>query len=160
MHLGDSASWATIIGTAVALAGLLFTTRQAISNRQRELRGRLREVLRPVSEACDEYRWRRIAARDALYDATVKLKVIVDEGILSPSPRRIRNLQQWILDLGNAAAFLDEEELKAPLDDKTEKLLSDVASLSNKYRHATIKMDNGHIETYLHYRIIGPFVRR
>jgi hypothetical protein len=34
------------------------------------------------------------------------------------------------------------------------------AALAATYRRATAKMDNGHVETYLRYRIIGPFIRR
>jgi hypothetical protein len=34
------------------------------------------------------------------------------------------------------------------------------ARLSAKYRHVTTKMDNGHIETYLHYRLLPPLIVR
>ena len=39
---------------SLATLGLLYNWRKALSERQRELRGQLREVLREVSQACDD----------------------------------------------------------------------------------------------------------
>jgi hypothetical protein len=176
MHLGDFASWAAIIGAGVGATGLLFTASRAVSRRQRELRGQLREVLRVVSEACDDYDYadRRVSASLRLRDAAEKIKVIHDEGILSPSPPQIDHFQKYVEALaGQAQASThfvqtvgsmvgpeERERLRAGQERNTEMMLRYVARMSDKYRHVTRKMDNGHIETYLHYRLLAPFIVR
>ncbi len=165
-----------IIGGAIAVLGLAYNWRQAVGKRQRELRGQLREVLREVSQACDDYDFadQRQAASIALREASERLKVIHDEGILSPSPWQMAGLQRWVEAFsGQADAAANFEgvvgmapgpdeaaRLREGLDYQTERMQRYVAALAARYRRATAKMDNGHVETYLRYRIIGPFVRR
>ncbi len=168
--------WAVIVGGALAFLGLAYNWRQAVSRRQRELRGQLREVLRDVSQACDDYDFadRRQSASIALREASERLKVIHDEGILSPSPLQMARFQGWVEAFSGqahaAANFTgivgmvqgaeEAAKLRAGLDYQTERMQKYVATLAARYRKATVKMDNGHVETYVHYRIIGPFVRR
>lgn len=176
-------SWATIIGAGVGAAALvvtavslIVTVRKAVSDRQRKLRGQLREVLRSISEACDDYAYadRRIAASARLREAAERLKVIHDEGILSPNQLQIHNLERYVYGLatqvqasanfvavvGSMVAAEERERLKENQEHNTKMLLRYVSRLSAKYRHVTTKMDNGHIATYLHYRLLPPFIVR
>jgi hypothetical protein len=168
--------WAVIIGGVIAALMLAYNWRQAVSKRQRELRGQLREVLRDVSQACDDYDFadRRESASVRLREASDRLKVIHDEGILSPSPWQMAGLQRWVEAFSgqthaaaNFASMIgtmvppdEAAHLREGLDYQTERMQRYVAALAAKYRRATAKMDNGHVETYLRYRIIGPFIRR
>lgn len=168
--------WAVIILGVIGALGLLYNWRQAVSKRQRELRGQLREVLRDVSQACDDYDFadQRQSASVRLREASERLKLIHDEGILSPSPWQMAGLQRWVEQLSgqahaaaNFASLLgmtrppdQAAQLRQGLDHQTKKMQRYVAALAAEYRRATAKMDNGHVETYLRYRIIGPFIRR
>ena len=176
MHLGDAASWATIIGTLVAAVALLISIRSAVSKRQRELRGRLREVLRRVSDACHDYpiEQRRRTACRVLLEASEELKVIEDEGIKSPTPRQIKELHLSMYDLATreeaftnaepmfAMAMSAEErgQLRPNFERSTTILLRYVTRLAACYRKATRKMDNANIFTYWHYRLLPPFIVR
>jgi hypothetical protein len=173
MNLGDLAWWMAAIAIAVPV---LMSARSGVSKRQRELRGQLREVLRDVSKACDQYviaDWRRSASA-VLRDASEKLKVIHDEGILSPSPRQVHELQQSLWDLATRdeanekiTAYLrggmSPEQRAQSLRgfaDSTETLLRYVTRLAAKYGAVTRKMDNGNILTYWRYRLLPPFIVR
>lgn len=174
MQLGDAASWATIIGVPIALIGLWLTIRSAVSKRQRELRGQLREVLRKVSDACYWYpieQERRTACR-VLREASEALKVIEDEGIRSPNRHQIKELHQNLYDLATreeaftraepmfAMAMSPEERanLRPNFNRGTENLLRYVSRLAAHYRKVTSKMDNGNIFTYWHYRLLPPYI--
>lgn len=176
MHLGDAASWATIIGLPIAVIVGWFTIRTAISKRQRELRGRLREVLREVSNACDDYPVedsRRTACR-AFLKASNSLEVIRDEGILSPKSRYIHYLQITLYDLGtredafrsaaNSFAMMmsaeEHAQLRPNFDRTTDEMLTYASRVAIKFRNITRRMDNGNIFTYWHYRLLPPFISR
>ncbi len=176
MHLGDTASWATIIGVPIALVVGWFTIRGAISTRQRELRGRLREVLRDVSKACDDYPtedFRRTACH-TFSETASKLAVIRDEGILSPKPRYLYYLQFTLYDLSTREeAFRsaetsfamvmsagDRAELRPNFNRKTDEMLTYVSRVATKFREITRRMDNGNIFTYWHYRLLPPCISK
>jgi hypothetical protein len=176
MQLGDAASWATIIGLFVAVVVGWITIRAAINQRQRELRGQLREVLRDVSRACDDYRiadWRPRASA-ALLKACERVRVIEDEGIRSPKAAQIRELHQDLYDLGTreqAAESLrrymypgmsaeQASESKQNFNKGTEDLVRYLTRLADHYRKVTRKMDNGNVFTYWHYRLLPPFIIR
>ncbi|MFT9523846.1 hypothetical protein ACM0AU_04995 [Mycobacteroides abscessus subsp. abscessus] len=176
MHLGDAASWATIFGVPIALGMFWYTIRGAINSRQRELRSNLRAVLRDVSSAVYEYpieSHRRTAER-TLVEASKKLEVIRDEGILSPKPRYIYYLQITLYDLGTreenfrraetafAQAMPADQwaELRPNFDRKTEEMVTYVSRVSRKFREITHRMDNGNVFTFWHYRLLPPYISR
>jgi hypothetical protein len=184
MHVTDAVQWAQIIGAAVGAAVLLVglatfvvTVRQAVSRRQRELRGQFREVCRTISEACDDYAYndRRVDASVRLREAAERIKVIHDEGMLSPSPRQIDHFQKYVEAFAGQARAGENfvqtvgpmvksreelERLKAGQERNAAMMLDYVERMAAKYREVTRKMDNGHIETYLHYRLLPPFIVR
>jgi hypothetical protein len=176
MKVGDPEWWVLVITAAIALIAVLLSWRSAVSKRQRDLRAQLREVLREVSEACDDYRisdWRPRASQ-RLADAAKALKVIEDERIASPNPRQIRELQIWVEDLSTREEGLrilpSRLQYVMPADQAaasiqgfeagTKAVVRYVSRLSAKYRHVTAKMDNGNLLTYWHYRLIPPFIIR
>jgi hypothetical protein len=176
MQVGDPEWWVLVITAAIALVAVLTSWRSAVSKRQRDLRGQLREVLREVSDACDDYAiadWRPRSSQ-RLAEAAKRLKIIEDEGILSPNRRQIRELQLWVWDLStrdeatrtlpaSLQYVMSPDELEASMQGHragTEAVVRYVSRLSAKYRHVTGKMDNGWLPTYWHYRLIPPFIIR
>lgn len=173
MKFGDLAWWMAALAIAVpAFLGI----RSAVSKRQRELRGQLREVLRDVSKACSDYEisdWRPAASR-VLLEAVDKLKIIEDEGIRSPSRRQIRELHLSLYDLGTSQStrerlnsflppVMPPDQMAASIKAYTERAESNriyIERLAECYRKATAKMDNGNVFTYWHYRLLPPFIVR
>lgn len=153
-----------------------FGFRSAVSKRQRELRGQLREVLRDVSKACSDYEisaWRPTASR-VLLEAAEKLKIIEDEGIRSPSRRQIQELHLSLYDLGTSQSarerlnshlpsIMGPEQMEASMKAYRERAEANriyIKRLAECYRKATARMDNGGVFTYWHYRLIPPLIIR
>jgi hypothetical protein len=104
MHVGDAASWATIVALPVAVLAVVVPVAIAVGGRQRGLRQHLREILDPVVKACDEYRY---GVDDYLTERFLrvtaeKLRTLSErDGLKSPNPFHIGQLRHILVDIAN-----------------------------------------------------------
>ena len=149
------------------------TARQSVRELQTRLRAELRKMLREVSEACDAYvkhldraypsvQHKMEAARD-------KAKQIRQDGLISPSPKRMLQLENLFEDmaarceaqpkLGLFAFAGHVPDMPALIQSKQAKMnerMDQIQALANVYLEALGRIDRGRTRTYLRYKLLWP----
>ncbi|GAB3227833.1 hypothetical protein [Mycolicibacterium hippocampi] len=162
------------ITTAFGFGYFLHGARAPIRERQRELRKQFRDVLHDLSNQFNSYHWSGEADPLVLQQASGKLEIIRNEGLVSPSDRHIEYLHTVVN--GLALSFRDDKQLNEMLgkllieqEDPTEVIVrmragqrqafEELATMVKEYRRATTKMDNGSKLIYFRYRFIPPYLQ-
>jgi hypothetical protein len=147
------------------------TARQSVRELQTRLRAELRQMLREVSEACDAY----VKHLDRAYPsvqrkmeaARDKAQQIRQDGLISPSPKRMLQLENLFEDmaarceaqsqLGHFAGHVPDmpaliESKQAKMDER----MDQIRALANAYLEALGRIDRGRTRTYLRYKLLWP----
>lgn len=175
MHVGDAASWATIIGAAVPalalLVGLVTSFVKARSGNQRGLRDRLRQQLRQMDLACYVYFKREgwEAVKPPPQYSFHALEQIHQDGLLSPNRAHIERIKKMLREIRDSQTAMfarpTDSIFSEPSPDQQARLhraFEDLNSMTQAYLRALGKMDNtgvGGYWTYLRYRVT-PVWRR
>lgn len=149
------------------------TARQSVRELQTRLRAELRTMLREVAEACDAY----VKHLDRAYPsvqrkmeaARDKAQQIRQDGLISPSPKRMLQLENLFEDmaarceaqpqLGRFAGHVPDmpaliERKQAKMDER----MDQIKALTNNYLEALGRIDRGRTRTYLRYKVLWPRV--
>jgi hypothetical protein len=173
MHVGDAASWATIVGLPVAVIGVAVAVVVpmviAVGGRQRGLRQHLREILDPLVKACDEYQCGvdDYLTEEFLRATAEKLRILSKrDGLKSPNANHIGQLLDILIDIANRfdvprllpSHGISQHQREQMLEANEQRLKIAIEQAKRRaatYIRAVNKMDGWHYLTYLRFKRFG-----
>jgi hypothetical protein len=99
-----------ILNGGVGVITLWRSRKEAVRTRQRGLRGQLREILREIDHRCNEYEngQTQYLNNTFAHEASNKLQVLSDEGLLSPGDTHLEQLQTLLREIGGRTIVPDQ----------------------------------------------------
>ena len=173
MHVGDAASWATIVGLPVAViavgVAVVVPMVIAVGGRQRGLRQHLRELLDPLFKACDEHQRGNdeYLTEGFLRTNGEKLRLLSErDGLKSPNANHIGQLRDILMDIANRfdvpqmlpSHGVSLEQRQQMLEANHQRFQLGVEQAKRRaatYIRAANRMDGWHYLTYLRFKCFG-----